>query len=227
MRSLRLHRLLRKVPPLYHAARAVQSAGRTVLGPAWLDFQIKHHLAAGHPLRIVVGSAASGSKGWIDTNLQYLNLLNDAHWQRAFRDRPIDAILAEHVWEHLTLDEGRRAAAQCFKYLLPGGYVRVAVPDGNHPHPEYIRWVDVGGIGPGAYDHKVLYTYELLRDVFEGAGFEAKLLEYYDEAGQFHAVRWDESAGSIHRRQGRPDKPKDARPFNYTSIILDAVMPAA
>ena len=227
MGSLRLRRILRKVPPLFHAARAIQSAGRTVFGPAWLDRQIKRQTAGGGPLRIVVGSAALGSDAWIDTNVQYLNLLDDAHWQRAFRDHPIDAILAEHVWEHLTLDEGRRAAAQCFKYLRPGGYMREAVPHGNHPDPEYIQWVDVGGTGAGAYDHKVLYTHDLLRDVFESAGFAVTMLEYYDEAGRFHAVPWDKSAGWIHRCRDQAEKQHGAKPANYSSIILDATKPAA
>ena len=222
----RLHRVLRKVPPLYRAGRAIRSVGRTVFGPSWLDRQIKRQAAAGGPLRIVVGSSTIYCEGWIPTNVQYLNLLVDEHWQRAFGNHPIDAILAEHVWEHLTLDEGRRAAAQCFQYLRPGGYVRLAVPDGNHPDPEYIRWVEVGGVGSGASDHKVLYTYDLLRDVFESAGFAVRLLEYYDEAGQFHATPWDESAGYIHRCQGRAEQPRDGKPANYTSIILDATKPA-
>ncbi|MEX2308343.1 MAG: methyltransferase domain-containing protein [Pirellulales bacterium] len=225
MRSLRLHRALRKVPPLFHVGRAIQSAGRTVFGPAWLDRQIKRQVAAGGPIRIVVGSAGVFNEGWISSNAQYLNLLVDAHWQRAFGEHPVDAILAEHVWEHLTLDEGRRAAAQCFKYLRPGGYVRVAVPDGNHPDPTYIQWVDVGGTGAGAYDHKVLYTHDLLRNVFERAGFDVTLLEYYDEAGEFHRVPWDQSAGWIHRCQDRAEKRPDAKPANYTSIILDATKP--
>jgi predicted SAM-dependent methyltransferase len=182
-------------------------------------------VAAGEPIRVVVGSAGIKDKQWITTNMQYLNLLDDSHWRRAFRDHPVDAILAEHVWEHLTVDEGRRAAVQCFKYLRPGGYVRVAVPDGNHPDPEYIRWVDVGGVGPGASDHKVLYTYDSLRDVFAGAGFAVNLLEYYDEFGQFHAVPWDQARGHIHRCRARGEQSINGRPVNYTSIILDATKP--
>jgi predicted SAM-dependent methyltransferase len=225
-----LHRALKKVPPLYRAARALGSAGRSIFGPGWLDRQIRRQIDSGGPLRIVVGTSTICSDGWIGTNVQYLNLLNDAHWQRAFGDHPIDAILAEHVWEHLTLDEGRRAAAQSFKYLRPGGYLRVAVPDGKHPDPEYIKWVDVGGVGAGAYDHKMLYTCDSLRDVFQQAGFQVNLLEYYDEAGKFHSVPWDKSAGIIHRCHSFNQEPTatvDGRPPNYTSIILDAVKPPA
>jgi len=40
--------------------------------------------------------------------------------------------------------------------------LRVAVPDGFHPNPGYIERVKPGGTGPGAGDHKILYTYRTL-----------------------------------------------------------------
>jgi predicted SAM-dependent methyltransferase len=49
-------------------------------------------------------------------------------------------MLAEHVWEHLTEEEGLAAARACFKYLSPGGFLRVVVPDGLHPDPAYVEW---------------------------------------------------------------------------------------
>jgi predicted SAM-dependent methyltransferase len=56
-------------------------------------------------------------------------------WKFFFQESSLDAILAEHVWEHLSLNEASIAAKNCFKYLKHGGYVRVAVPDGYHPSP--------------------------------------------------------------------------------------------
>lgn len=40
-----------------------------------------------------------------------------------------DAFLAEHVWEHLSLDDAHRATRNCQRYLRPGGRLRLAVPD--------------------------------------------------------------------------------------------------
>ena len=71
----------------------------------------------------------------------------------------MDAILAEHVWEHLDCFAAIVAAQNCFKYLKPGGYIRVAVPDGWHPDKDYIDYVKPGGWGAGSDDHHVLYTY--------------------------------------------------------------------
>ena len=130
-------------------------------------------------------------------------------------------MLAEHVWEHLTLHEGLTAAKQCFEYLKPGGYLRVAVPDGFHPDQKYIEGVKVDGTGPGADDHKVLYTYKTLKELFSSAGFRVELLEYFDAEGEFHFVNWDTRSGTI-RRSLRFDKRNANGELKYTSIILDA-----
>ena len=46
-----------------------------------------------------------------------------------FRDASIEAVLASHVLEHLTVEEARRCVAEIHRVLAPGGVVRVAVPD--------------------------------------------------------------------------------------------------
>lgn len=219
-------RALKKVPPLFHAARAVQSAGRTMFGPAWLKRQVERHRKEGRPLRVVIGSSWVYDPGWIPTNVQYLNLLNESHWQRAFGDQQIDALLAEHVWEHLTAEGGTRAAVQCFKALKPGGYLRIAVPDGHHPDPDYIEFVRPGGSGSGAPDHKVLYTHESLSEMLSSAGFEVELLEYYDREGKFHRKEWDLSRGTIGRRVGSTENRPSGGVIQYTSLIADAHKPA-
>ena len=159
---------------------------------------------------------------WIPTNLQFLNLLIDGQWQNAFGEHGIDAIFAEHVWEHLSPANGKAGAAQCFKHLKPGGYLRIAVPDGNHPDPDYINFVRPGGFGPGADDHKVLYTYETLRDMLQSVGFQVELLEYYDADNNFHREAWDPAAGPVMRCQGWTEKKTDGSIMQFTSLIVDA-----
>lgn len=180
--------------------------------------------------RIVVGAADTQFEGWVPTNKDNLNLLVERDWAASFKPDSLDAILAEHVWEHLTPEEALAAARNCFKFLKPGGYLRVAVPDGLHPDPAYIEWVRPGGNGPGADDHKVLYTWDTFRQVFAAAGFDVLLCEYYDEHGEFHAVDWNPADGMI-RRSHRFDKAtfdrsKSGAQFDFTSIVLDAVKPA-
>jgi len=155
-----------------------------------------------------------------------LDLLRPSTWSRFFEEESIDAILAEHVWEHLTQEQGMEAARTCYRFLKPGGYVRLAVPDGFHPDPHYIEQVRIGGTGPAAWDHKVLYDFQSISTVFARAGFEVKLLEYFNERGAFHAVDWDPDEGLIHRSR-RFDRRNRDKPLTYTSLIIDAMKPVA
>ena len=176
------------------------------------------------PLRIVLGASAHFPPGWIATEFAFLDLLNPDHWRRFFASGSIDAMLAEHVWEHLTEEEGARAAALCLVYLRPGGHLRVAVPDGCHPDDAYREHVRPGGSGAGADDHKVLFTHRSLQAMFDQVGFDTRLLEYFDESGTFHGKDWDTRDGFVHRSR-RFDPRNQEGTLRYTSIILDAVKP--
>ena len=217
---------LKRIPTLYNLVHRVRHFGYRVRS---MPRSLQHHyrcyrfsrmVKTSSPLRIVIGAAGVFGDGWIPSDIQYLNLLRSEHWSRFFSRNSIDALLAEHVWDILKTDEGLHAARQCFQYLKPGGYLRVAVPDGYHPDPAYIEWVKVGGGGP-ADDHKVLYNHKSLKRLFEEAGFRVELLEYFDEYGRFHYREWDEGSGKICRSKRFDQRNKDGR-LNYTSVILDA-----
>jgi len=158
------------------------------------------------------------------TEQLYLVLTVPDHWSSVFRKESIDAMVAEHVWEHMTLAEGAVAARTCFEYLKPGGYVRVAVPDGFHPRNDYIDYVKPGGTGPGADDHKILFTHVTLVALFERAGFGVELLEYFDDEHEFHCIPWDAARGTIHRSKRYDSRNADGE-LVYTSLIIDARKP--
>jgi predicted SAM-dependent methyltransferase len=206
-----LQQLKRQVRPLYRAARNQIDRLR-------LHRQIAQ---AGRPLRIVIGAGQFCPPGWIGTNIHQLNLLAPAGWRRYFASASVDAMLAEHVWEHLSPEEGLAAARTCFSYLRPGGYLRVAVPDGLHPDPAYIEHVRPGGSGPGADDHKALYTYRSIAELFAQAGFTVEQLEHFDEDGAFHAAPWDPEGGLIRRSLRFDQRNRGGRPA-YTSLLIDA-----
>lgn len=184
------------------------------------DFRLKH-LAKKSPLKVIVGAGRACQIGWIPTDIDQINLLETNSWDKFFSINSIDAILAEHVWEHLTEQEASIAAHNCFNYLKSHGYIRVAVPDGFKPSIDYINAVKPGGTGAGAEDHKVLYNYRTISKLFESAGFEIELLEYYDEEGKFHYKEWDPDKGLI-TRSSRYDERNQHGNLNYTSIIIDA-----
>ena len=117
---------------------------RSILRYFRIKFSVRRNSG---PIKIVVGAARNTQKGWLATEEDFLNLLRPSDWRKLFRMNQIDAILAEHVWEHLTSEEGLRAAKVCFKYLKKGGYLRVAVPDGFQTNADYINYVKGANIG--------------------------------------------------------------------------------
>ncbi len=174
-------------------------------------------------IRLVVGASGVCPREWVATDIEYLNLLEMENWAEFFDPDSIEAILAEHVWEHLSREEGIQAASNCRIHLKSGGFLRIAVPDGNHPDPRYIESVEVGGSGAGADDHKVLYDYRQLESTLYQSGFrELRFLEYFDEEGQFHFHDWAPESGLVHRSSRFDPRNKD-NPLRYTSLIVDAV----
>jgi predicted SAM-dependent methyltransferase len=171
------------------------------------------------PLRLVLGSSGVYDAGWIATDADQLNLTVPESWERLVAPSSVDAFLAEHVWEHLSISEGQAAAELCYRFLRPGGYIRVAVPDGLRPDPEYQEYIKVGGVGGGEIGgHKTVFTYLTLREIFVRAGFTVNLLEYHDEAGEEHISSWRDTEGTIHRSARFDDR-------GVVSIILDATKP--
>ena len=173
-------------------------------------------------LKVVVGSSDIFEPGWIPSEWHFLNLLKEQEWLTYFKEDSISNILAEHVWEHLTPEDGKVAVRTCYRFLKKGGRLRIAVPDGFHPDATYIDNVKPGGKGAGADDHKILYTYKIMTDILEQAGYTVQLVEYFDESGIFHHNAWDAAAGYIHRSLKNDRRNADGKP-NYTSLIVDAV----
>ena len=198
------------------SSRQVQGMLRRRVSEARLLFEARR----GH-VNVVVGANGTRQPGWLQTEVEFLDLLRPEHFRRAFPKFAPRAILAEHVWEHLSLADGVLAAQHCHDFLVSGGHVRAAVPDGLHPDPRYIEWVRPGGSGPAAHEHRMLYTHRTFREVFERAGFAVTLLEYFDEEGRFQERAWDPSQGMIQRSLRFDHRNLDGKP-HFTSIVLDA-----
>ena len=178
-------------------------------------------------MRVIIGAGKTVIEGWVSTQEDECNLLKAEDFQRLFQEEKPKAFLAEHVWEHMTYEEGCVAARNCFDYLQDGGYIRVAVPDKNFRNEWYQNMVQVGGNGDPehpAFTHKIVYDYRSLQQVFEQAGFEVELLEWCDETGAFHYKYWNEDDGKI-GRSFRFDTRNRNGTIGMVSIILDAKKP--
>lgn len=177
-------------------------------------------------IRVVVGAGDyNNNPGWIHTNKSELDLLNIDHWLMKFKENSISAIVAEHVWEHLTYDQGVQAASVCYKFLKSSGYVRCAVPDGFFKDEGYQHIIQVGGPGPEdhpAAGHKIVHNYRTLTNMFEEAGFQTHLLEYCDEEGNFHEHKWNGEDGVIFRSK-KYDPRNQGERLGFPSLIIDAV----
>jgi len=178
-------------------------------------------------MKIIIGAGKTSIDGWMSTQENELNVLLRSDFERISKEGKIFAMLAEHVWEHMTKEDGIVAAKNCFDFLEYGGYLRVAVPDLNFKNKGYQNMVKVGGNGDPshpAYSHKVVYDYVLLKEVFERAGFIVDLLEYCDADGNFHYKYWNVAEGKIGRSY-RFDTRNSIDQLGMVSIILDAKKP--
>ena len=177
-------------------------------------------------IKVVIGAGEyNNNPGWLHTQEEELNLLDVNTWRDKFDENSITAILAEHIWEHLTYEEGIEAAKNCYRYLKPSSYIRCAVPDGYFPDETYQDIVKVGGPGPKehpAASHKVVHNYKTLSKMFEAAGYKVNLLEYCDENGGFHQNEWDEKDGLIFRSK-KFDPRNQGEKLVCPSLILDAI----
>ncbi len=205
--------------PAVQGARSIRDAWRRLVRRQVLRVQARRR-----PLKIVLGSSRVDVGDWLLTDMDQLDITVEADWGRYFTPDSVEAILAEHVWEHLTPDQAVLAARHCFAYLRPGGRLRVAVPDGLHPDPEYIDAVRPMGSAEGSDDHKVLYTCDTLKELLDTAGFRTCVLECFDAKGSFFSADWDPRDGMI-RRSARFDSRNSDGVLRYTSIIIDAFKP--
>lgn len=181
---------------------------------------VKECAASGKPLKVIIGAGDTRYEGWIATDIPAFHVLKHAHWALLFQPASINRMLAEHVFEHLTVEELRQFLRLARLYMTKSGRIRLAVPDGNHPDADYIEHVRPGGIGEGAEDHKALYTSETIANVLRECGYEFQLLEYFDASGEFHREYWHADDGFIGRSAAQDERNVGGK-LLYTSLIVD------
>ncbi|MFG0261469.1 MAG: class I SAM-dependent methyltransferase [Novipirellula sp. JB048] len=91
--------------------------------------------------------------GWVNIdfaslgpNVQSHNLVNGI----PFPNSSFDVVYHSHVLEHLSIDQGKRFIAECYRVLVPGGLIRVVVPDLEQITRTYLQELD------RALDHQPL-----------------------------------------------------------------------
>ena len=167
-------------------------------------FKIKTYLFFSEDtINIILGAALTKQEGWFSTNEEWLNIVRKSHWERLFNIKKprVKKVLAEHVFEHLTLDEMRNALSLIYKNMVNGGSLRIAVPDGNNPNEEYRDHCGIKGIGADASDHKQFITFELLSYEVEKIGFKCQLKEGYLKNKKLISTPLNRNLGEVIRSQ--------------------------
>ena len=168
---------------------------------------------------LIIGAGPTKYKKWFATDIDTLDVTKETDFKKSFQKKKINKILAEHVLEHLTDTEIGKMLKNIYQYSNQNLIFRVAVPDGYHSNVDYINTVKPGGIGEGADDHKHLFNYKTLSELFKKSGFLAKPIEYWDENGKFNST-YDDKNGFIMRSFKNDKRNKDGKP-HYTSLIID------
>jgi len=175
-------------------------------------------------LRIIIGAGSVTQCGFISLQESDLDITDAQQWVQLFEPDSITAIVAEHVFEHLTFSEGLQAARNCHRFLKRGGTLRIAVPDGFHPDERYIEWVRPG-TGYNGDDHKVLFDYRSLAALMKRAGFHLDYKEFWNEQGELYTEQMEDERGQMRRTsQDFWAKLLSVRVgADYTSLVIDGI----
>lgn len=187
-------------------------------------------------MKIIIGANGTTQPGWLSLERSHLDLRDRDTWVRLFRPGSVDAVLTEHVLEHLTPEEAGRATRNVYEFLRPGGYWRIAVPDANNPSKWCWLCNRPGSLlhlianilyTPGEPFHQVFYKHCSLTSLLTNAGFLPRLLEWYDVEGRFHRESWSPLDGEVRRSFGHPymTSGQGLAGVNNLSLIVDAIKP--
>ncbi|MCK4664232.1 MAG: methyltransferase domain-containing protein [Bacteroidales bacterium] len=181
--------------------------------------KIKKIIIHSKEVNVIIGAGDTKYDNWINTDYPFFDITNKKHWEYLFNNKKANRILSEHVLEHFYENEVKFILQQVYLYLQPTGNIRIAVPDSNHPNPDYIEYVRPGGSGAGADDHKSFWNYKTLGNLLQNIGYKVNLLEYCDGNNKIIFKDFNNNNGIIQRSFSKGFK-CDIK--DYSSLIIDA-----
>ena len=181
--------------------RLIVKSARALAKSAYVRFaapaQIRAYLAAHTSPRLNVGCGYNVLPGWMNVDLsggRHGTIYMDATRALPLPEDTFDAVLCEHLIEHVPEADGRSLLRNSIRVLKPGGCIRVITPDLENlarlcvtpPDEAGSRYLDFvaklhgrATITPGEalnfifyeYGHRHIYTRDKLRQLLEEAGF--------------------------------------------------------
>jgi len=115
---------------------------------------------------------------WVDKALTRLKLLPATEFTSRtltanvvakipFSTASVEAIYSGEMLEHFTFDDGQRFLVECFRVLIPGGILRIRVPDNYHFWKQYTEQFEATrSLGRKSWtDHHTRWIRMFFRDI--------------------------------------------------------------
>ena len=166
-----LHSLKKRMPPAPTAPKRKTPA----------DFQ--------RPFRLHLGCGNVGLPGYVNVDVMEtlgVDIVDDIRFLKKFPSNSASQIYACHVMEHFAHDEILPILKRWFEVLMPGGEIRISVPDIDRivkiysENPQHFQtpgnspWIGLiyGGQSTPYDYHKTGYNFCWLKYLMEQCGFE-------------------------------------------------------
>ena len=161
----------------------------------------EHDFAKNWGTRINIGSGISGAPGWFNIDNSPTVLLSripvvrrmsriprwpadvrrvDVRKGLPFEDATVSCIYSSHTFEHFTWEESLKVATECFRILLPGGVLRIVVPDLGALMRDYLR------DGAPLASHSFLHRLSLTHNIFDLLHPGSHHSQMFDEKSLIH-----------------------------------------
>lgn len=163
----------------------------------WQRMKINRYLRQSDDPKLQIGFGNNPLNGWLNTGVSLSEIWHgaylDAGKQFPLPDSSLNYVYSEHVFEHLSYQQGINMLKESYRVLKPGGLIRIATPNlqflldlyqepENPLHRDYIEYSSKhGGIPPKPvyvisrfhtdWGHKVIYDRETLANLLEEVGF--------------------------------------------------------
>lgn len=167
----------------------------------WRKRRIKKYLESHNETKLQIGCGGNLLFEWLNTDISLHICRRGAIYMDAGKpfplpDRSIDYIYSEHIFEHLTEEQGLCMLKECRRVLKKDGVVRLATPNfcflldlyNNAQDPlinEYILWSTRTFLGTDTlfspifvinnfhtnWGHRIIYDFHTLKSQFLKAGF--------------------------------------------------------
>ena len=139
---------------LQHHSRAVLVAVWRRVGQA----RARSHLRQALPqdAKVHLGCGPVHLEGWVNVDIDPAvrpDVRVDLRLGFPAPPSSVAFIYSEHVFEHLTLEDGLRLFADCRLALVPGGVMRIAMPDLRYIVDRYLgNWKEQAWLEDSAYE---------------------------------------------------------------------------